>query len=125
MAISPAAPKDATTVRDEHRALMASLADFQRPSTARSASQLAVTAGAYIAILAAMYAAWHLSAWLSLALTIPAAGLVVRLFIIQHDCGHGAYFRSRWANESVGFLCSLTTFTPYALWRRHHAAHHP
>jgi acyl-lipid omega-6 desaturase (Delta-12 desaturase) len=124
MAISPAAPKDAATPRDEHRALMASLADFQRPSTARSASQLAVTAGAYIAILAAMYAAWHLSVWLSLALVIPAAGLVVRLFIIQHDCGHGAYFRSARANAIVGSLCSLATFTPYAVWRRHHAGHH-
>jgi omega-6 fatty acid desaturase (delta-12 desaturase) len=70
------------------------------------------------------YAYYHLSPWLSLALAIPAAGFVVRLFIIQHDCGHGSYFRSRWANASVGTLCSLTTYTPFALWRRHHAAHH-
>ncbi len=70
------------------------------------------------------YAYYHISPWLSLALALPAAGLVVRLFIIQHDCGHGAYFKSRLANEIVGWLCSLTTFTPYALWRRHHAAHH-
>jgi omega-6 fatty acid desaturase (delta-12 desaturase) len=54
----------------------------------------------------------------------PTAGFTVRLFIIQHDCGHGAYFKSRWANEIVGQLCSLTTYTPYALWRRQHAAHH-
>jgi omega-6 fatty acid desaturase (delta-12 desaturase) len=70
------------------------------------------------------YAYYHISVWLSLALAIPAAGFVVRLFIIQHDCGHGAYFRARWANELVGWLCSVTTFTPYPFWRRHHANHH-
>ena len=70
------------------------------------------------------YAFFHISPWLTLALAVPTAGFVVRLFIIQHDCGHGAYFRARWANETVGWLCSLTTFTPYTFWRRHHAAHH-
>jgi omega-6 fatty acid desaturase (delta-12 desaturase) len=105
--------------------LTARLAAFQGPSTGRSISQLAITAAPYAAIVAFMYYAYyHISPWLSLACALPAAGFVVRLFIIQHDCGHGAYFRSRWANEAVGLLCSLTTYTPYALWRRHHAAHH-
>ena len=57
-------------------------------------------------------------------LTVPAAGFVVRLFIIQHDCGHSAYFRSQRANDVVGSLCSSATFTPYANWRRQHAGHH-
>jgi omega-6 fatty acid desaturase (delta-12 desaturase) len=109
----------------ERRTLLASLAPFQAPSTRRSITQLGITAAPYAALVAFMYYAYYyISPWLSLPLALPAAGLVVRLFIIQHDCGHGAYFRSRWANETVGWLCSLTTFTPYALWRRHHANHH-
>jgi omega-6 fatty acid desaturase (delta-12 desaturase) len=105
--------------------MLASLASFQVPSTGRSVVQLSVTAAPYAALLVFMYYAYyHVSPWLSLGLAAPAAGLVVRLFIIQHDCGHGAYFKSRWANEIVGLLCSLTTYTPYAMWRRNHASHH-
>jgi omega-6 fatty acid desaturase (delta-12 desaturase) len=109
----------------DRRTLLAGLAAFQAPSVRRSILQLVVTAAPYAALVGFMYYAYyHISPWLSLALALPAAGFVVRLFIIQHDCGHGAYFKSRWANELVGWLCSLTTYTPYALWRRHHSLHH-
>jgi omega-6 fatty acid desaturase (delta-12 desaturase) len=57
-------------------------------------------------------------------LAVAAAGFLVRIFIIQHDCGHGSFFRSRAANDAVGMLCSLVTFTPYLMWRRQHAGHH-
>ena len=118
-------PPQQDTAAPDRRALLASLAAFQAPSTLRSVTQLAITATPYVVLLVFMYYAYYqISPWLSLALALPAAGFVVRLFIIQHDCGHGAYFRARWANETVGWLCGLTTFTPYALWRRHHAAHH-
>jgi acyl-lipid omega-6 desaturase (Delta-12 desaturase) len=114
-----------TGAAPDRRTLLASLAPFQSPSTRRSVTQLSITAAPYVALVAFMYYAYyHISPWLSLALALPAAGFVVRLFIIQHDCGHGAYFRSRWANETVGWLCSLPTFTPYPFWRRHHANHH-
>jgi acyl-lipid omega-6 desaturase (Delta-12 desaturase) len=117
-------PHDAGAAPDR-RTLLTRLAPYQSPSLPRSISQLLVTAAPYAALVGFMYYAYyHISPWLSLALALPAAGLVVRLFIIQHDCGHGAYFKSRWANEVVGWLCSLTTFTPYALWRRHHSLHH-
>src|SRR5271166_3858736 len=65
-----------------------------------------------------MYAALSVSLWLTVVLALPAAELVVRLFIIQHDCGHGSYFRSRLANGIVGRLCSVVTFTPFANWRQ-------
>ncbi len=64
------------------------------------------------------------SLWLTLGLALPAAELVVRLFIIQHDCGHGSFFRSRRLNDGLGRFCSAFTFTPYAFWRRQHTAHH-
>jgi acyl-lipid omega-6 desaturase (Delta-12 desaturase) len=118
-------PRPSAGAAIDRRTLLASLAPFQAPSTRRSLTQLAVTAAPYAALVVFMYYSYyHISPWLSLALALPAAGFVVRLFIIQHDCGHGAYFKSRLANEVVGWLCSLTTFTPYALWRRHHANHH-
>ena len=110
--------------RAERRSLLAGLAQFQGPSTWRSIFQFSSTALAYVATVAAMYAAMQISVWITLAMSLLAAGLVVRLFIIQHDCGHGSYFRSPRANEIVGFFCSVVTFTPYANWKRQHAAHH-
>lgn len=64
------------------------------------------------------------SFWLSLALAPLAALFLVRIFIIQHDCGHYSFFRSRRANNVTGFLCGLLTLTPYTSWRRQHAGHH-
>lgn len=106
------------------RSLLRKAASFQTPVLAHSVWQLASTGAAYAALLALMYVAYHFSVWLSLALVLPTAGIVVRLFIIQHDCGHGAFFRSRRANLVVGMLCSLATLTPFTNWRRHHAQHH-
>jgi omega-6 fatty acid desaturase (delta-12 desaturase) len=109
--------------RQEREKLIAGLDKF-RPSPFRSIAQFSITLLAYVATMAAMYAAYDVSIWLSMILVLPAAGLVVRIFIIQHDCGHGAYFRSQRANAIVGRLCSVVTFTPYAHWRRNHAKHH-
>ena len=109
----------------DRRTMLTSLAQFQVPSLRHSIMQLVTTAAPYAALIALMYYAYyHISPWLSLALAIPAAGLVVRLFIIQHDCGHGSFFHSRRANAFVGTVCSLMTYTPFVMWRRHHAAHH-
>ncbi len=106
------------------RSLLRRAATFQSPVLAHSVWQFASTGAAYAAMLVLMYLAYHMSVWLSLALVPLAAGLVVRLFIIQHDCGHGAFFQSRRANLVVGVLCSLATLTPFTNWRRHHAQHH-
>jgi omega-6 fatty acid desaturase (delta-12 desaturase) len=105
-------------------ALRAALATHQAASLPRSLGQIATSFLPFIALCAAMYASLDMSYWLTLALAVPAAGFVVRIFIIQHDCGHGAFFRSRAWNDRIGRLCSLATLTPYANWRRQHAAHH-
>lgn len=120
----PGARINCDTRNVERRALLATLAAFQGSSTRRSIVQLMSTGLAYLATLAAMYAVFPISGWLVLMLTPLAAGLMIRLFIIQHDCGHGSYFRSQRANGILGGLCSLATFTPYANWRRQHANHH-
>jgi acyl-lipid omega-6 desaturase (Delta-12 desaturase) len=90
----------------------------------RSLFQLFTTAAAFAALLAVMAALLPGYYWVSLSLAIPAAGLLVRLFIIQHDCGHGSFFRSRAANDTLGRALSVLTLTPYGHWSRGHAAHH-
>jgi len=104
--------------------LRRTVADFQVPLLRQSLSQLTTSFGGFFATCAAMYAAMDVSYWLALAFAPLAAGFLVRIFIIQHDCGHFSFFRSRRANDMVGFACGLLTLTPYASWRRQHAGHH-
>ena len=105
----PSVP-DRVEAKMERRALLVSLAKFQIPSVRHSVGQLVVTGAAYVGLIALMYyATLHHAAWLAFLLTIPAAGFVVRLFIIQHDCGHSAYFRSSAYRRSAR-LCAGQAF---------------
>lgn len=97
---------------------------FAVPDDAVARGQLATTILPLAGLLAAMYALVPVFWPLVLLLAVPAGGFVVRSFIIQHDCGHGSFFRSRRANDVVGRFCSVLTFTLYAHWRRQHAQHH-
>jgi acyl-lipid omega-6 desaturase (Delta-12 desaturase) len=99
-------------------------ATFARPNGWRSAGQLVTSFGPFFAGCAAMYLVFPVSYLLTLALAVPTGALLVRVFIVQHDCGHGSFFGSRRANTMVGWLCSLFTFTPYANWSRQHGLHH-
>ena len=90
----------------------------------RSIFQLATTAIPFIALLVVMATRSRDYYWLTLLLAVPAAGLLVRLFIIQHDCGHGSFFKARAANDFLGRALSVLTLTPYGSWKRGHAAHH-
>ena len=104
--------------------LRAAAASFARPSARQSFLQLATSFGPFLAGCATMYVACGISPWLVLGLAIPTGAFMVRVFIVQHDCGHGSFFASHRANTIVGRLCSLCTFTPFANWRRQHAQHH-
>ena len=104
--------------------LRTAVAEFATPNSFASALQFASSLGLFLIACAAMHWAYSSSYLLTLALCVLAGGLLVRLFIIQHDCGHGAFFRSARANDIIGRLCSLFTWTPYANWRRQHAQHH-
>ena len=90
----------------------------------RSITQLLVTAVAFVALWLGMWLSLDHGYWITLLLALPAAGFLVRLFIIQHDCGHGSYFRSRRANDIVGRVLGVITLTPYDYWKRAHATHH-
>ena len=101
-----------------------SLARYHRPSSLRSALEIVVTVVPFVALWALTAAAILNAHWWGLALTIPAAGFLVRLFILQHDCGHGALFPHRRANDWTGRALGVLTLTPYDYWRRTHAIHH-
>ena len=101
------------------------LARYREPSHARSLFEIAVTLVPLAGLWVLAWTAIHFGYWwLSLLLAVPAAGFLVRLFMIQHDCGHGAFFRHRLANDWVGRVIGVLTLTPYDFWRRTHAAHH-
>jgi omega-6 fatty acid desaturase (delta-12 desaturase) len=82
------------------------------------------TFGLYLALTVAMYASARLSVWLTLLLALPYSGVMVRIFILQHDCGHNSFFANPSHNRMLGRVCSLVTLTPFAWWRRVHARHH-
>ena len=90
----------------------------------RSLFQLITTAAPFLGLLVAINVVSRHSYILAILLAIPAAGLLVRLFIIQHDCGHGSFFRSRAANDWLGRAIGILTMTPYGHWKYGHAVHH-
>jgi omega-6 fatty acid desaturase (delta-12 desaturase) len=110
--------------RQDSRALRATLSSYQQPRISRSLWELAVTALPFAAAWAGLYVCVARGWWVGLILALPAAALLVRLFMIQHDCGHHAFFRSVQANNWLGRAIGLLTMTPYSYWRRTHAIHH-
>lgn len=111
-------------IERDNRSWSALLAPYRQPRPARSAAEIAVTALPFVTlwVLAALSAVYGF--WWGLLLTIPAAGFLVRLFIVQHDCGHGALFAHRGLNDWTGRVIGVFTLTPYDYWRRTHAVHH-
>ena len=100
------------------------LAPYFTPDNRRSVIQLLSSALPFFGLWALAYLALDVSYWITVALALPAAGFLMRLFMIQHDCGHGSFFRSRRARDILGFWIGVLTLTPYAYWRKTHAYHH-
>lgn len=104
---------------------MAAHCNQYRGASSKSAIwQVASTTAAFVVLIGLMLKSLEISYLLTLLLALPAAGLLLRFFIIQHDCGHGSFLPSRTANDTLGKLLSVLTLTPYGLWRREHAQHH-
>jgi omega-6 fatty acid desaturase (delta-12 desaturase) len=100
------------------------IARYQEPSTWRAVVQIVDTLGPLAALWFLMHLCLSVSLWLALPLAAVAGALLVRVFIIFHDCGHGSFFRSRLANDVTGFVAGMLTLTPYYHWRWQHAQHH-
>ena len=90
------------------------LACYREPNCARSTVELVITAVPFVVLWVLMSAALGTGYWVGLLLAVPAAGFLVRLFMIQHDCGHGLFFRRRRANDWVGRVIGVLTLTPRA-----------
>ena len=95
-----------------------------RPDHRRSAIEIAATVIPLIALWILAWLALSVSIFLTLLITVPAAGFLVRLFLIQHDCGHSALFKQRHINHWVGRVIGVFTLTPYDVWRHKHTIHH-
>lgn len=100
------------------------VAVYERPTLWRSLWQLISTLGTYAALWYVAYLSLGISYWLTAAVALVAAGFLVRLFIIFHDCGHGSFFRRYRANRVVGFITGVLAFTPFEHWRWEHGLHH-
>lgn len=100
------------------------VATYEQPALRRSLWQLGSTLSAYIALWCIAYLAIHISYWLTAGVSLVAAGFLVRVFIIFHDCGHGSFFKRYRTNRVVGFITGVLTFTPYEHWRWEHGLHH-
>jgi len=94
------------------------------PNARRASFQLVTTLGPLAAGVWAVHALRTSSLPLALVAAVGVAGLLVRTFVLMHDCAHGSFFRSRRLNDAVGFVTGLLTLTPFAQWRRDHALHH-
>jgi omega-6 fatty acid desaturase (delta-12 desaturase) len=101
-----------------------SVAKYKRSNQLKSIWQIINSLLPFCGLWCLMYLSLSWSYWLTLLLAVPTAGFLVRIFIIQHDCGHHSFFQSRRANDILGGLCALFTLTPYYLWRRSHSRHH-
>jgi len=101
------------------------LSNYRDPSFLRSAFEIVVTAAPFLALWALAWAAWEFGyGWLSFLIAVPAAAFLVRLFMIQHDCGHGSFFKHRALNDWTGRVIGVLTLTPYDAWKRAHNIHH-
>jgi omega-6 fatty acid desaturase (delta-12 desaturase) len=119
----------ATATAPDRRAVArqwtAVLRGYRAANTLRATRELVVTSVAFVLCGFLLLLAVETGrSWLYLLVLLPGAGFLVRLFMIQHDCGHGAFFPGRRANDWVGRIIGVITLTPYDQWRRSHAVHH-
>ncbi|HUS86324.1 MAG TPA: fatty acid desaturase [Bacteroidales bacterium] len=97
---------------------------YNSPDIRKSIWQIVNSLGPYIVLWYLMYLALDISYLITLGLSVLAAGFLVRMFIIFHDCGHGSFFRTERANKVIGTILGSLVFTPYERWHRDHAIHH-
>jgi omega-6 fatty acid desaturase (delta-12 desaturase) len=121
------APADATSTPQPRARLQdwaRQAAGYAAPAPRRSALQLFSTVIPLAALWSVMVLSVDHAYWLTLLISVPAAAFLVRLFMIQHDCGHRSFFRSRRLNDVLGHAIGVLTLTPHGYWRKAHNIHH-
>jgi len=111
-------------IQEEQNNWKKDIAPFQKSDIRKSLWQLTNTIVPFLVLWCLAYLSLSVSIWITLFLTIPAAGFAVRSFIIFHDCCHDSFFKSQRANVVVGVITGLMTFFPYYQWKHEHAIHH-
>lgn len=112
-----------TALRDA-KAWVQILMHYRQSSNVRAIFEIAITVIPFVALWLLMWVTLDFSYFATLLLAVPTAGFLVRLFMLQHDCGHGSLFESTFANNWVGRIFGVLTFTPYSFWQHSHAMHH-
>lgn len=100
------------------------LAKYRNPSTRRSVLELVVTLVPFVLLWTLAWVALSISYWLAFGIALLNGLFLVRIFVIQHDCGHASFFNNRTAQDWVGRILGVLTLTPYDVWRRTHSIHH-
>lgn len=113
-----------TETKEHIQKLVEHCEQYQKPDNEKAFGQLLNTYIPFFALCAVMLASYYNAYWLTLLLTPVASFLLVRIFIIQHDCGHGSFFSKRKWNNLSGRFASIFTWTPYDFWRKTHNMHH-
>ncbi|MCH1504693.1 MAG: fatty acid desaturase [Verrucomicrobiales bacterium] len=125
---SPAPAVKPVAKTSHHRESMkewkAIVAEFEKPNAKRAGWQIVNSIGLYIALWAVMYFTKSISWGVTIPIAVIAGLVLVRIFIISHDCGHGSFLKSKRANNFWGFVSGLFVFTPYFHWRWEHSVHH-
>src|SRR6056297_2183530 len=106
------------------REWLTTLAGYREPCTRRSLLELTATLAPFIALWVLAWMALSVHVWLAVLLAMINGTFLVRIFIIQHDCGHGAFLKNRRAQDWLGRALGVLTLTPYDVWRRTHSIHH-
>ena len=97
---------------------------YNQPDLRKSIWQICNSVIPYFILWYLMVKSLHISYLITLFLTLIASGLLVRIFIIFHDCGHGSFFKSKKVNNIVGIICGILAYTPYYKWHSQHSGHH-
>jgi omega-6 fatty acid desaturase (delta-12 desaturase) len=116
--------EDAGPVIGSEREWVSVLAKYRDPNHLRSSFELAVSFIPFVALWAIAWWALSVSYWLGFGIALMNGAFLVRLFAIQHDCGHSAFFRNRHVSDWIGRGLGVLTLTPYDVWRRTHSMHH-
>ena len=116
--------EDTTQAARSGKEWVLELAKYRTPSTSRSIFELATTLIPFALLWALAWAALSVSYWLAFAIAVLNGLFLVRIFVIQHDCGHASFLNNRTAQDWVGRVLGVLTLTPYDVWRRTHSIHH-